>query len=430
MSDSITVRSAGVVADSARYFPGGVNSPVRAFRAVGGVPVVVAEGHGATVTDIDGRTFLDYVGSWGALILGHAAPPVVEAIRQAASRGTSFGMPTAGELELATLIREAVPSMERMRFVSSGTEAVMSALRVARGFTGRTKIVKFAGCYHGHVDALLAQAGSGLATLGLPASAGVSADAVADTIVLPYNDLAALHQACATHPTGIAAVIVEPVAANMGVVLPRPGFLAGLRDITARYKSLLIFDEVITGLRLARGGAQERYGVIPDLTCLGKIAGGAMPLAIYGGRAEVMELLAPLGPVYQAGTLSGNPIAVAAAIATLRALSGEMYDRLERLGRRLAEGLTRAARAAGCACSIVRAASMLTVFFSPEAPPDYAAASRADTAGFARFFHAMLERGILLPPSQFEAWFISAAHAERDIDATVTAAGAAFARAA
>ncbi len=431
MSERTTAsRSLTVVADSAQYFPGGVNSPVRAFRAVGGIPVVVAEGRGARVTDVDGRTFLDYVGSWGALILGHAAPPVVEAIRQAAGRGTSFGLPTAGELELATLIREAVPSMERMRFVSSGTEAVMSALRVARGHTGRTKIVKFAGCYHGHADALLAQAGSGLATLGLPASAGVSADAVAETIVLPYNNLEAIDETFAAHPAAIAAVIVEPVAANMGVVLPEARFLAGLRDLTARHQSLLIFDEVITGFRLARGGAQERYGVVPDLTCLGKVAGGGMPLAVYGGRAGVMELLAPLGPVYQAGTLSGNPIAIAAAVATLRALSPETYDHLERLGRRLEEGLTRVARVAGCTCSIARAASMLTVFFTPQAPRDYAAASRADTARFTRFFHAMREHGVLLPPSQFEAWFISAAHEERDVDATVAAAHAAFSQAA
>lgn len=424
-----TAASARLFQGSLEAFPGGVNSPVRAFGAVGGTPVVLAEGQGASVTDADGRRFVDYVGSWGALILGHAAPPVVAAIGEAAARGSSFGMATPYELDLARLIREAVPSMERMRFVSSGTEAVMAALRVARGATGRDKIVAFAGCYHGHSDALLAQAGSGLATLGLPSSAGVTPGAVADTIVLPYNDLGAVELAFAAHGARIAAVIVEPVAANMGVVLPQPEFLPGLRAITHRHGALLIFDEVITGFRLARGGAQERFGVIPDLTTLGKIAGGGLPLAVYGGRADVMAVLAPLGRVYQAGTLAGNPVAVAAGAATLRALTPELYARLESVAAGLEAGLRAAARDASCSCSIVRVTSLLTVFFTPAPPVDYAAASRADVARFRRFFHAMLSRGVLLPPSQFEAWFISAAHGAREIDATVAAARQAFAEA-
>jgi glutamate-1-semialdehyde 2,1-aminomutase len=427
MSETVASKAAAVFADSMRIFPGGVNSPVRAFRGVGGSPVVVAEGQGARVTDVDGRSYLDYVGSWGALILGHASPEVIAAIGRAASRGTTYGMPTPYELELAQLIQRAFPSVERMRFVSSGTEAAMSAIRAARGFTGRAKVVKFAGGYHGHADFLLAQAGSGLATFGLPASGGVTAGTVADTLVLPYNDLGAVREACSAHGREIAAVIVEPVAANMGVVPPAPGFLAGLREVTAASGTLLIFDEVITGFRVARGGAQERFGITPDLTCLGKIAGGGMPLAVYGGRADVMETLVPLGPVYQAGTLSGNPVAVAAGTATLRQLSSPgVYDALDAMAAHLEAGLREAARAAGVSCSVARVASMLTVFFTPEPPRDYAEAARADVAAFARFFHAMLDRGILLPPSQFEAWFISLAHTREDIDRTVEASRDAF----
>ncbi|MGQ0548816.1 MAG: glutamate-1-semialdehyde 2,1-aminomutase [Armatimonadota bacterium] len=429
MTDSVTSgrRSAEVFEESQRYFPGGVNSPVRAFRAVGGTPVVVAAGRGSHVTDIDGRTLLDYIGSWGALILGHAPAHVAAAIADMAGRGTSFGMPTPHELELARLIRDAMPSIEMMRCVSSGTEAAMSAIRVARGFTGRDKIVKFAGCYHGHADPLLAQAGSGVATFGLPSSAGVPRAAVADTLVAPYNNLAAVREMFSAHPDGIAAVIVEPVAANMGVVRPESGFLEGLREVTHRHRALLIFDEVITGFRVARGGAQARYGIRPDLTCLGKIIGGGLPLAAYGGRRDVMETVAPLGPVYQAGTLSGNPLAVAAGIATLGRLQDpDDYTGLEALTARLADGLADAAARAGVVVSVVREASMLTVFFTDALPPDYATAAAAEVLRFAKFFQGMLRRGILLPPSQFEAWFVSTAHSAGDIEETVEAARSAF----
>jgi glutamate-1-semialdehyde 2,1-aminomutase len=424
-------RSAAVFEESTAYFPGGVNSPVRAFRAVGGDPVVVRAGRGAHVIDVDGREYLDYIGSWGALLLGHGDPEVTAAIKRTAADGTSFGMPTPYELDLARLIREAVPSMERMRFVSSGTEAAMSALRVARGFTGRAAVVKFAGCYHGHADMLLAQAGSGIATFGLPGSAGVPDAAVAHTLVATYNDLAGVEAIFHAHPGAVAAVILEPVAANMGVVRPAPGFLEGLREITRRDGALLIFDEVITGFRVAPGGAQARYSITPDLTCLGKIIGGGLPVGAYGGRRDIMETVAPLGPVYQAGTLSGNPVAMSAGIATLGKLrEPSLYAALEARSARLAEGLAAAARRAGAAASVVREASMLTVFFAAAPPADFAAASGADTASFGRFFRAMLEQEVLLPPSQFEAWFVSAAHSDADIDRTIEAAREAFAQAA
>ncbi|MBI3997747.1 MAG: glutamate-1-semialdehyde 2,1-aminomutase [Armatimonadetes bacterium] len=420
-------RSEAIFADSEGYFPGGVNSPVRAFRAVGGRPVVIRQGRGSRVTDVDGRELLDYIGSWGALLLGHAADDVVAALREATIRGTSFGMTTPYEVELARLIRAAVPSMAVMRFVNSGTEAAMSAIRLARGFTGRDKIVKFAGCYHGHADPLLAEAGSGLATFGLPSSAGVPGAAVAGTLVAPYNDLAAVQAIFAAHPETIAAVIVEPVAANMGVVRPAQGFLEGLREIATRDGALLIFDEIITGFRVARGGAQARYGVTPDLTCLGKIIGGGLPMGAYGGRRDIMDMVAPLGPVYQAGTLAGNPLVVAAGIATLRRLvDPAVYASLERETARLAEGLADAAARAAARVSVVREASMLTVFFTDTLPLDYGAARAADLTRFARFFHAMLGRGVLLPPSQFEAWFVSAAHTDADIADTLKAARAAF----
>lgn len=423
-------RATALFKEAENLFPGGVNSPVRAFRAVGGDPLVVSSARGARLTDLDGREFLDYIGSWGALILGHADPDVVAAIQQQAAEGTSYGMPTPGEVRLARLVRAAVPTMERMRFVSSGTEASMSAIRAARGFTVRDKIVKFAGCYHGHTDPLLAQAGSGVATFGLPSSAGVPAAAVADTLVAQYNDLDSVRALFAANPGAIAAVIIEPVAANMGVVPPVAGFLDGLRAITSGEGALLIFDEVITGFRLEWGGAQARYGIAPDLTCLGKIIGGGMPVGAYGGRREVIETVAPLGPVYQAGTLSGNPLAMAAGTATLQRLADpSFYARLDAFTARLAQGLTEAAAEAGVSASVTRAASMLTVFFTKDPPRDYAAASAADTTRFARFFRGMLSRGVLLPPSQFEAWFVSASHTEEDIAHTVASARAAFAEA-
>jgi glutamate-1-semialdehyde 2,1-aminomutase len=398
------------MARAERLFPGGVNSPVRAFRAVGGTPRVIARALGARVWDVDGNELIDYIGSWGPMILGHAHPAVVAAIREAAGLGTSYGAPNPHEVELGELITAAMPSIERLRFVSSGTEAAMSAVRLARAATGRDRIVKMAGGYHGHADALLVEPGSG--AIGIPASAGVTAGAVRDTLVVPYNDLDAVERTLRAHD--IAAVIVEPVAANMGVVAPLPGYLEGLRAATARHGTLLIFDEVITGFRVARGGAQERYGVTPDLTVLGKIIGGGLPVGAYGGRADLMGLVAPDGPVYQAGTLSGNPLAMAAGVATLGALDAELYAGLERAGERLETGLAAAAQAAGASVRIGRVASLLTLFVAD--------------GTFPAFFHAMLSAGFLLPPSQHEAWFISAAHRVDDLDATIDAAGVAFER--
>ncbi len=403
-------------------FPGGVNSPVRAFRAVGGEPPVIERAAGARVYDLDGNGYIDYVGAYGPLILGHAHPAVVSAIQQAAANGTSYGMPTRLENELGALVREAFPAVELLRFVSSGTEATMSALRVARGFTGCSKIVKFAGCYHGHADQLLAQAGSGVATLGLPGSAGVPPAAVSETLVAPFNDLAAVEALFAAWPGEIAAVIVEPVPANMGVVPPAPGYLEGLRDLTRREGALLIFDEVITGFRVAYGGAQALYGIQPDLTCLGKIVGGGLPVGAYGGRREVMDVVAPLGPVYQAGTLSGNPLAMAAGCATLRELQKPgVYARLEELGARLGEGIAGACRAAGVPATLHRVGSILTGFFSAGPVTDYASVQMADTARYARVHAALLQRGVFFAPSQFEAAFVSLAHGEAEIDATIAA---------
>ena len=393
-----------------RVLPGGVNSPVRAFHAVGGTPRVIDRALGARVWDVDGNELIDYIGSWGPMILGHAHPEVVDVVIETARRGTSFGMPNAGEVALAEEIVEAIPSIEQLRFVNSGTEAAMSAVRLARAFTGRDRIIKMAGGYHGHADGLLVRAGSG--ATGLPASAGVTAGAAADTLVVEYNALDRVAELLAVDD--VAAVIVEPVAANMGVVLPEPGYLEGLRHLTTRHGALLIFDEVITGFRLARGGAQERYGITPDLTVLGKIIGGGLPVGAYGASARVMRLVAPLGPVYQAGTLSGNPLAMAAGLATLRALTPAVYDQLEESGARLEAGLARAASAAGVSVRLARAGSLLTVFFD-------------DDVRFARFFHAMLDSGVMLPPSQHEAWFISAAHGQADLDATLEAAAHAFA---
>jgi len=421
-------RSHEVFQRSLRYLAGGVDSPVRAFRAVGGEPVVIACGEGPHVYDVDGNRYIDYVCSWGPLILGHAHPAVVEAVRKAAERGTSYGAPTEAEADLAQLIVEAMPSIELLRFVNSGTEATMSALRLARAFTGRDKVVKFEGCYHGHADGLLVQAGSGVATLGLPDSPGVPASYAQETLVARYNDLKSVETIFDRHGDDIAAVIVEPVAGNMGVVPPQPGFLEALREMTRRAGALLVFDEVITGFRVAYGGAQSLYAVTPDLTCLGKIIGGGLPVGAYGGRREIMEMLAPNGPVYQAGTLSGNPLAMAAGLATLRELqSPGFYERLDALSAKLVESVARAAKRAGVSLWLNRVGSMRTPFFVDAPVTDYASARRADTKLYARFFHAMLERGVYLAPSQFEAVFMSSAHTEVEIDATVAAAEASFA---
>jgi glutamate-1-semialdehyde 2,1-aminomutase len=419
--------SEALFARAKKLFPGGVNSPVRAFKAVGGTPVFLARGQGARVWDADGNGYLDFLGSWGPLILGHADPDVVAAIEAAAREGTSFGTSTEREVLLGEAIRAAVPSMERMRFVSSGTEATMSALRVARGHTGRVKIVKIEGGYHGHADALLAAAGSGVATLGLPGSAGVTAGAVADTVSVPYNDEAAMQAAFAANRNNVAALIVEPIPANMGLVPPRPGYLPALRRLCDAHGALLIFDEVISGFRVSRGGAQELFGVRPDLTCLGKIVGGGLPVGVYGGQAQIMSAVAPEGHVYQAGTLSGNPLAMAAGLAVLRKLDQAAYHRLDALGQRLEAGIKHALAASGVAAQFHRVGSVFTLFFSAEPVTDFASAKRADTGRYARFFHEMLDRGIYLPPAQLEAGFISLAHTEDDVDAFVAASREALA---
>src|SRR5689334_2964873 len=415
-------RSASLFERALALFPGGVNSPVRAFKAVGGTPVFIERGVGASVFDVDGNRYLDFLGSWGPLILGHSDPDVVAAIVHVASSGTSFGAPTAREVEYGELVRFMMPSMEKMRLVSSGTEATMSALRVARGFTGRRRIIKVDGGYHGHADMLLAKAGSGVVTLGLPGSGGVPAAAVADTVVVPFNDLDAMRAAFEENRDDIAALIVEPIPCNMGVVLPRPAYLPLLRNLCDEHGALLIFDEVITGFRVGRGGAQELYGVRPDLTTLGKIVGGGLPLGIYGGRADVMDVVAPMGPVYQAGTLSGNPVAVAAGLATLKRLDERAFVALEGLGRTLEDELSRAVRRSGTKARVQRVGSAFTLFFTPEEVVDLASAKKADTAQYAKFFHGMLERGFLLPPAQFEAAFVSMSHTLEDVQGFATAA--------
>ena len=401
---------------------GGVNSPVRAFGSVGGTPLIVDRAAGAQIWDADGNSYIDYVCSWGALILGHADAAVAAALADQSRRGTSFGMTTALEVDLATMLRSALPSLERVRFVSSGTEATMSAVRLARAATGRDLIVKFEGCYHGHADSFLAKAGSGLATLGIAASPGVPQAVAALTLDAPYNDLAAVESIFQAHAGAIAAVIVEPVAANMGVVPPAPGFLEGLRTLTRRHGTLLILDEVITGFRLCFGGAQTRFGIEPDLTTLGKVIGGGLPVAAYGGRQDLMERVAPLGPVYQAGTLSGNPLAMRAGIETLKRLSAPgFYEALDRKGAQLAAGISQALSDHGIAGQVARVGSLLTLFFTGDPVRNYADARKSDTRRFAAFFQAMLERGVLLAPSQFEALFISAAHSDEDIARTATA---------
>ncbi|HEV2949834.1 MAG TPA: glutamate-1-semialdehyde 2,1-aminomutase [Gemmataceae bacterium] len=410
-----------------RVIPGGVNSPARAFGAVGGNPIFIARGEGPYLWDLDGNQYLDYVGSWGPLILGHAHPKVVRAIEDTARRGSSFGAPTELETELAELIIDAVPSMEMVRFVSSGTEASMSALRLARGFTGRDKIVKFAGCYHGHVDSLLVQAGSSATTLGVPNSPGVPKGCTNDTLVLRYNDTQGLADVFQSQGDQIAAVILEPIVGNMGVVIPQPEFLSELRRLTEQHGALFIYDEVITGFRVAYGGAQQLFHQMPDLTILGKVVGGGMPVGAYGGRADVMKHVMPAGPVFQAGTLSGNPVAMAAGLATLQELRDHPpYARLEELGKRLADGLGQAATTAGIPHQVARVGSMWTFFFNSQPVTDYDVARKSDTAKFAKFFWAMMERGVYLPCSQFEATFISTAHTVQHIDQTVAAAREAF----
>lgn len=414
-------RSRQAFEEAKRVLPGGVNSPVRAFKSVGLTPVYVERGAGSRIYDIDGNEYIDYVGSWGPLIMGHAHPQVVSALQETAAKGTSFGAPTLLETEMAKLVAERVPSIDIVRMVNSGTEATMSAIRLARGYTGRSKILKFEGSYHGHADSLLIKAGSGVATLGLPDSPGVPEGVAANTITVPYNDLASAELAFQRFGAEIAGVIVEPVAGNMGVVPPQPGFLEGLRRLTTEHGSLLIFDEVMTGFRVHLNCAQGRFGITPDLTCLGKVIGGGLPVGAYGGKREIMEQIAPSGPIYQAGTLSGNPLAMTAGFSTLSLLTPEVYDRLEKLSARLAAGFTANAKELGIPCTINRVGSMVCPFFTDKPVTDFESAKSSDLELFRRYFAAMIEEGINIAPSQFEGMFVSGVHTESDIDATIEA---------
>lgn len=415
-------RSARAFEEAKQVIPGGVNSPVRAFKSVGLTPLYMKKGSGSHVFDIDGNEFIDYIGSWGPLIMGHAHPEVVDAIKRTAELGTSFGAPTELETEMAKLVIERMPSIELVRMVSSGTEATMSALRLARGYTGRNKILKFEGCYHGHADSLLIKAGSGVATLGLPDSPGVPESVAANTITVPYNDLDSVRMAFEHFGQDIAAVIVEPVAGNMGVVPPLPGFLEGLREITSSYDSLLIFDEVMTGFRVGLNSAQGRFGITPDLTCLGKVIGGGLPVGAYGGKREIMERIAPSGPIYQAGTLSGNPLAMAAGYATLKLLGAPgVYEELECKSARLEAGMLQNARELGVPITINRIGSMVCPFFTDQQVTNYETAKQSDLNKFNRYFGLLLDYGVSIPPSQFEGMFVSAAHSDDDIEATIEA---------
>ena len=423
-------KSEAALIEARQYLPGGVNSPVRSFRGVGGVPPFIASAKGSRMTDIDGNEYIDYVQSWGPMIVGHAHPQVTEALHAAIERGTSYGAPTLLETELAKLVREAMPSVEMVRMVNSGTEAVMSVLRVARAYTKRTKVVKFAGCYHGHHDSLLVKAGSGVTTLGLPDSPGVPASVAGVTITVNYNDIDGLEAAFKAQPDEIAAVIIEPVAGNMGMILPREGYLAAVREICDRYGALLVFDEVMTGFRVAYGGAQSVYGIKPDLTTLGKVIGGGMPVGAYGGRRDIIELIAPAGPVYQAGTLSGNPLAMTAGIATLEILRADkgVYEGLEKCGKTLVDGMKSQAASYGIPFTAHNLGSMFGMFFTDKPVYDYESAKSADTAAFNIYFHEMLRQGVYLAPSAFEAGFMSLAHSDEDIRATLAASDKAFAR--
>jgi glutamate-1-semialdehyde 2,1-aminomutase len=424
------VRSAESFAAAQALIPGGVNSPARAFKAVGGTPPFFHKGKGSHVWDIDGNRYIDYIGSWGPMILGHGFEPALDAVRRQLDLGTSFGAPTEIETEMAQLMIDCVPSLDMVRMVNSGTEAAMSAIRLARGYTGRTKIIKFSGCYHGHSDMLLADAGSGVATLGIPGSPGVPADVVSNTLTTAYNDIEGVRRLFEAYPEDIAVVALEPVAGNMGLVLPKPGFLEGLRELCTQHGAVLLFDEVMTGFRLSLGGAQARLGVTPDLTCFGKIIGGGFPVGAYGGRRDIMQHLAPAGSVYQAGTLSGNPVAMQAGVATLRALKDhpEYYAQLEQSGQFIAQGMAAAAERHGVPVHVTVLGSMFCVFFTDQEVYDYASAKTSDTEAFKLFFHTLLEEGVYFPPAQFEACFIGTTHSQADLEHTLAAADKAFAR--